>query len=104
MATRLIDELRTLQLLTPVSSENVPPAVQASLNDLTRAHVAEGYCTLWTCNYLHPETGACEIYEHRPTMCRSFPDNDIEGLENGHNRLCHCCSSTYCKYHPETPK
>jgi hypothetical protein len=27
------------------------------------------------CQFLHPETRRCTVYEHRPTICRQYPDS-----------------------------
>lgn len=98
----MIEDLRTLQFLVPITLAEVSPQLRVSLSqDVLRVMKTRGE-VVWTCKFFHGETGRCGIYPHRPGMCKQFPPNDTEGLEHGHNALCHRCSSTYCKYHPET--
>ena len=96
----VVEDLCTLQFLVPITHASASPKLLASMSEGTILALKRGE-VVWTCKFFHPVTGRCAIYEHRPSMCRTFPTNDTAGLENGHNALCRRCSSTYCKYHPE---
>ena len=97
---RVTEDLRTLQFLVPISIHTISPQLLTSVLPGTLNSLEQGE-VIWTCKYFQDDTGRCGIYENRPSMCKTFPDNDTAGLENGHNALCHRCSSSYCKYHPE---
>jgi Fe-S-cluster containining protein len=60
-----------------------------------------------TCPALHPEAGTCELYEHRPFLCRTFgpPIMDEEEDELG---VCDLCfdgatdeETAVCEMHPD---
>lgn len=101
-SVRIIDDLRTAQLVVPLALADLSPLLRATL-DYGILQVLENGDLIWGCKYHDPDTGACGIYKHRPTMCRVFPGNDTNNREGGHNVLCLRCSSTYCKHHPENP-
>ncbi len=95
------DALRSMQLLVPLKYFDIDKDLFDTLNEDTQRYLVDGG-TMWTCKYFDSSTGSCGIYESRPSMCREFPGNDVENVdENGVNLLCKCCTSTYCAHHPK---
>ena len=92
------EELRTFQFLLPVRKEQMSQEMFEQTTPETQQYLTDGGL-LWSCRYLG-EDGECQIYESRPSMCRTFPTNDPLKNEDGTNPLCHQCSSSYCGFHP----
>jgi Fe-S-cluster containining protein len=98
----LVESLRTMQLLIPITYTGLTQDLRAALDERTLGGLdRDRQEAIWSCKAFDPITGRCGIYPHRPSMCTSFPDNDIHNRERGHNTLCLRCSSTYCTFHPE---
>ena len=98
----IVDDLRTLQLLVPLTASDVSPELW-NLLDARTQQAMEGGSLVWTCKHFDPKLGICGIYESRPTMCRTFPENDTSNrTPEGVNTLCTQCTSTKCKFHPAT--
>lgn len=100
-STIRMEDIATLQFLIPLTLKDIDEELLSTFSEDSQECIRAGG-TVWSCKYIDPNTGVCGIYDSRPSMCRIFPENDTDNMdEHGINTLCHNCSSTYCSYHPE---
>ncbi len=95
----LRDDLRTLQLIVPLYKKDIPQELFDALTPPTQRALERGD-VVWTCKRFDRVSGVCGIYQDRPNMCRTFPDNDVDNKVDGVSILCLQCTSTICKFHP----
>lgn len=79
--------LETLARLDPKFPGDVQTGILA--DDAEDSEMFEEFANEEPCPVLDPETGTCELYAHRPILCRTF--GPPFRTEEGHLAMCELC-------------